>query len=77
MIRGGRQNWLTLPNLHHEEAGGGQKKINGVFNLFKGALRSDTMASSTRNHSRVIRRPLKGRWRTFFLVQTNGSALSL
>lgn len=30
-----------------------------------------------RNHSWVIRRSLNGRWRTFFLVQTNGSALSL
>ena len=33
--------------------------------------------TSTRNHSCVIRRPLKGRWRIFFLVQTKGSALTL
>ena len=35
------------------------------------------IGTSTRNHSWVIRRFLKFRWKTFFLVHANGVAVSL
>lgn len=50
--------------------------ISGLTSIFAGRVLGRHWPS-TRNHSWVIRRFLKRRWRTFFLVQANGVAVSL